>query len=68
MRITNAIQLANLKHELEDLFGEVPENIFIESPEIFDDAKKELGLTDKQTKEELQVYGIKVEREVARVY
>lgn len=68
MKIKTIGDLMKLKDALQMYFGEVPENIYVESPEIFDFGKKELGLTDEQVSSEIQCYGIKVERELTKVY
>jgi len=68
MKIKTIGDLMELREILKMCFGDVPENIYVESPEIFDFGKKELGLTDEQVSSEIECYGIKVERELTKVY
>lgn len=69
MRIKDIGDIDRLHHALQIAFnGNVPENLFVECPELFDYAKEKLGLNKTQVEEELKVYGINVEREISKIY
>jgi hypothetical protein len=69
MRITHIGDIDKLNHALQIAFnGEVPENLYIECPELFDYARQELGLSQSQVESKLKIYGINVEREICKIY
>ena len=69
MRIKDIGDIDRLNHALKMAFnGDIPENLFVECPEIFDYAREELGLSKSQVDGELKVYGINVEREISKIY
>ena len=58
MKINTITELDKLNRILREYFGEVPTNIIIESPEIINQAKEQMGV--KTSIQNLAVLGIKV--------
>lgn len=69
MRIKDLGDIDRLHHALQIAFnGEVPDNLFVECPELFDEARERLGLSQSQVEGVLKIYGINVEKEISKIY
>lgn len=49
-KITTISDIEKLKYALDSVFDEIPNNIYIECPELFSYGKEQLGLNDKEDK------------------
>lgn len=66
MKIDNIIDLERLRFVLTQTFGEVPENLFIESPELVSEVN-ELTRDIKHKRLNLRVHGVRVVEQLTEV-
>jgi len=66
--ITTISDIEKLKYALDLVFDEIPNNIYIECPELFSYGKEQLGLNDKEVSDSIKCYGINIEKSIAKIY
>jgi len=67
-KITTISDIEKLKYALDSVFDEIPNNIYIECPELFSYGKEQLGLNDKEVSDSIKYYGINIEKSIAKIY
>lgn len=67
-KIRTISDIEKLKYALDLVFDEIPNNIYIECPELFSYGKKQLGLNDKEVSDSIKYYGINIEKSIAKIY
>jgi hypothetical protein len=67
-KITTISDLEKLKYALDSVFDEIPNNIYIECPELFTYGKEQLGLNDEEVSDSIKCYGINIEKSIAKIY
>lgn len=67
-KITTISDVEKLKYAIESVFDKIPDNIYIECPELFYYGKKQLGLNDEEVRNSIKYYGINIEKSIAKIY